>query len=706
MRSLRLRGDITLGSEKVAIDNLNAAFDREAMTGRFAYVFAAGGKGARLDAALTAPQLDIDAVWGFANAMLAGSVVDRPSEVALAVDVGRATIGGYEARKISARTRLGGGQLDIAQLSVEDFGGAGISASGQIVLTPTPRGDIKLSLDARDVTALAALLGKSAPSIGDALQRAAPALAPAKLRATLNLDGAAPVNHATLAVDGAAGAIRINLRGDASAEPAALNAATVRLQSRMETADGSVLVRMLGLDRLVSVGKEPGVLMLTASGAALGDLQVVTHITAGGLAASATGAIRPGEAAAISGLLYTNVERADLAPLLTGRVGTAGRSLPLAFTARLALGGGKATFDELTAVVGGDKVRGALTIGLERPRRISGELSAESINLAGLVAAGIGMNGGVDASSEGKWTWPSEPFSTPLATDLDGRVALKAMRAGIWPGLPVRELRAGLRFAGGGIALDELSGQLAGGKLTGQASFQPDPSGVAMKLGIKLDGADAESLFPGATRAPVSGKVNVDAQIEGNGRSAGTLIGSLHGSGKVSLSQGQFSALDPRAFDAAIRAADSGLPADAAKLAALTGNALDSGQLSVKRADADFAIDAGQVRLDNASVKGEGADVALSGGVDLTDGTMDVRLVLSGPAGGAGARPDVFLALRGPISAPARRIDVSALSGWLTMRAIERHSKKIEQIEGTPRPANPPRRAPAAPQPLPLSPQN
>ena len=44
----------------------------------------------------------------------------------------------------------------------------------------------------------------------------------------------------------------------------------------------------------------------------------------------------------------------------------------------------------------------------------------------------------------------------------------------------------------------------------------------------------------------------------------------------------------------------------------------------------------------------------LAGNLDLTDGSLDARLVLSGTSTAAGARPDIFMALRGPIAAPAR----------------------------------------------------
>ena len=71
-----------------------AAFDRKTITGRLAYVFASGDRAAKLDVALNAPELDIDAALGFGNALLAGSSIERPHDMTIAADIGRATIAG------------------------------------------------------------------------------------------------------------------------------------------------------------------------------------------------------------------------------------------------------------------------------------------------------------------------------------------------------------------------------------------------------------------------------------------------------------------------------------------------------------------------------------------------------------------------------------------------------------------------------------
>jgi large subunit ribosomal protein L24 len=166
------------------------------------------------------------------------------------------------------------------------------------------------------------------------------------------------------------------------------------------------------------------------------------------------------------------------------------------------------------------------------------------------------------------------------------------------------------------------------------------------------------------------------------------LIGSLQGTGKVTLSDAQFAGLDPRAFDAVTRAVDQGLAIDAVRISDVVSKALDSGQLSVKRAEGTLAVSAGQVRLSNVTADSKDAELSsLAGNFDLTDGSIDVRLVLSGSSQATDARPDIFMALKGSVAAPSRSIDVSALTGWLTLRAVENQAKRLREIErATPKP--------------------
>src|SRR5262249_32612279 len=93
---LRASGDITIGSEKIAVEGLKAGIDRKTVAGRLAYAPAAVSHPARLEAELSAAELDVDQTVASLRAAFAGTTIDAPEEVTLAIDVGTATIGGVE----------------------------------------------------------------------------------------------------------------------------------------------------------------------------------------------------------------------------------------------------------------------------------------------------------------------------------------------------------------------------------------------------------------------------------------------------------------------------------------------------------------------------------------------------------------------------------------------------------------------------------
>jgi uncharacterized protein involved in outer membrane biogenesis len=682
-RPLRLRGDVTLGHEKIAVERLNASFSRGAVSGRFIYAFGAGNNGARIDASLSAPALDIDAVSAFATAVLAGSKLERPREATLALDIGRASYAGIEAGKTTARLQYDGNGLKIEQLAIENFGGANIAARGQIALMPIPRGSLALDFDARDLAGVTAIVARYRPQLAERLRLLAPVLAPAKLQASLKLDDSKDGGHGTVAVTGTAGVTRVSINADGIADLSALSLSSIRIQGQADTTDGSALAGLLGLDRLVAVTTEPATLRLTLSGNPFRDLALTTWISSPALTASATGTVQLGSSEWPTGSIYLNVARADLAPLRRAS-GSAASGLPVALTARVTLDSKELAADEISAVVAGSKLRGKLTATLASPSRIDGALDADTIDVAALIAAAAGAPGGGPA-----WAWSSAPFGSGILSDITGQISLNAMRANVTSNLVARQFRSRLAFGGGEVALDDISGALAGGDFSGKLSLKSGADGLRAQASVMVDNGDVTAMLPPAARPPLTGRLKLQAEIEGSGRSPVALVGSLHGAGNISLTGGQFSGLDPRAFGAVTKAVDQGLPVEGGKIEKLAGNALDSGQLTIKQADGELTINAGQIRLANAKASGEGADLSLSGALDLTNGTLDARLVLTGTDTAAGARPDLFVALHGPLDAPVKTIDVSALTGWLTLRAIDAQAKKLDAIESSAKPESP-----------------
>jgi len=575
----------------------------------------------------------------------------------------------------------------IERLSVADLGGAMLELSGQIEApTKAPRGLLTLDVDAKSLDGFLAVLEGLAPRAAESVRQVVPRIVPMKARATFNVDGfgiagMSKRGTARLGIEATAGPVRGQLAIEAIGDPSTMAAVELRVVGQMAADDGGGLIALLGLARALEVDKRPGLLSLSARGPAGGDLRVEARLAAGGLSASANGTARLlGENGATAGL-DVSLSAADAAPLWRGAL-KPGQKLPVTLRSRASASPGQLTLDDVSAVIAGTPVRGRLGLAFGRMLRIEGRLDADALDPAALVAIAIGLPR--TSAAQGEPTrWSSDPFIRTVLDDASGRIEFAVNRAMVTPRLIGRQVRGVVRAGDGEFALEDVEADLGSGQFVGQLAFRRVPDGTAMRARIALTNVDAAALG-GEARPSVSGRLALQAEIEGSGLSPAALIDSLKGSGTVTLDRGQFAGLDPRVFDTVIRAVDQGLAIDAVKIRDAAAAALDAGALAVRRVEGALTIGAGQLRLASIIARGERADLTVSGRVDLAETSLDARLVLAGvpPADApAGTRPEIFATLKGPLAAAKRTIDVSALTAWLMLRSVERETKRIEALE-------------------------
>jgi hypothetical protein len=123
---------------------------------------------------------------------------------------------------------------------------------------------------------------------------------------------------------------------------------------------------------------------------------------------------------------------------------------------------------------------------------------------------------------------------------------------------------------------------------------------------------------------------------------------------------------------------------------------LAAGVLSIASAQIPFNVRDGRIRVGATTLDANGVRAIVSGGYDIPADQADVRaaLALTLTAG----RPEIQLFAVGTPDALSRSIDVAALSSWLSVRAIDHETKRLDAIER----GEPP---PPAPAPLLLPPQ-
>lgn len=677
---MRLRGDIALGSRSVAIERLRAEVDRKTVEGRLAYAWPDGSRKARLDAELNAAEFDFDGMLAFAQGALGSTAFDRPGEISLALDVGQARIAGIAAQKTAATLRLDATGLTVERLRVGDFGGVSLDGNGKIDLTAnSPRGSMTLALDARDMTGIAALIERFAPSDLQPVRGVVDRLGATRLRAHLEVGAAAEPGRmqSHLSLDGTAGGARIALRADATGEAADLAQSHLRLDASIASGDGAVLWRLLGVERGGGATGD-GSIQILAEGPFGGAMRVEGAIDTDRLAARAKGTLSLWAGERASGGFDLSVARADLPRLLRPGVFATASASPASFTARAAVQGRTIELAGLEGMVAGARVQGGLALELGAPLRVNGEIRSDTLDAPALVALLTGLPPARAQSQPEPWS--REPFAAAFPP-VTGQVSVRAAAATLTSALVARDLRATIRMTPATLGIENVEATLAGGKLAGEVTLQRTAEGVGVKARVGLQGADS-AVAIAAEDQPVQGRIGLQLELEGSGISPQAVIGSLAGGGTLSLDRARLAGFDPGVFSALIRAADRGLPLEPARVREFVSAAFDAGRLDVAHADGVVAVTGGQARLSSMIARSEGADLAVSGSLDLVTRALDARIVLAGADGAhAAGRPEIAVLLKGDALAPRRSLDVAAVTGWLALRAVEEQAKKLEAIE-------------------------
>ena len=302
---------------------------------------------------------------------------------------------------------------------------------------------------------------------------------------------------------------------------------------------------------------------------------------------------------------------------MTGQPGTATAT---AASAIVGFAGADVSLTDLSVGSGKSSVRGRLDLKLMRPFAISGDIVADDVDVAAASAMLFGLPSVAPGSST---VWSHEPMGAGAFGVANGAVSFKLGRATLMPAWVVRDLKGVVRLQPAQIALSDLEGKFAGGRLTGDIAVSHDAGDFALKGHIELAGAKAAKVLSSGKSA-VDGLITMKLQAEGLGATPDALIGSLHGGGAMSLNDGSFAGIDPVAFNAAIRAAGQGNTIELSNIHAAVSAAMDNGRLAVPQAKADLTIAAGQAHLANTTVNAQdGSKLSLDGILDLNGLAID-----------------------------------------------------------------------------------
>ncbi|WP_342712377.1 AsmA family protein [Bradyrhizobium sp. B124] len=679
-KPLRLRGDVTVSPSGFSIDAMKAEIEGGAVEGRVAVAHREATSGSKVEAQLKAERLDLDATTAFIRS-LAGPQAEWPDEAQLSLDVGRAISSGQELRPLLAKIAYSPKNIVLERVKIGQPDNVTLDGSGNFDRVNSTG---KLAVDAAAASfgrltavvqpfapALAARLGVLRADAGPVRARLALDLGKGKVadrvsaRATVDLDTPQLKGNTVISATPPVAAIR-------ALDFDALRNSDVTAEAKFSASEGNALLALLGLDRAVAAGAGPTQFEGNVSGAWQAPLRLKARLWGAGLDADAEGTAEPWSkngAGESKSNISLRVRSADISPLLNLKSSDPAANIRL--SSRLTLAGDRLTFDDLDSIVAGSRLRGRLALTLADQKSIDGEVGLDQIALAPIFAAAIGA-AGHDAT---------EPLGQGLTSAWRGKVTFEALHGLLPGGAELQPVRGTIRSDGQSLTFDGVKGKIGGGEVTASIDARQGVNGLALNANVQLAGVDGAALRYRSLAMPKA-RTSLQMTLLTQGRSASALIGALSGSGAVTLEGLNLPGLDPRAFDVAIRASDSGQATDDTRLRQIVEPALAAGGLSVASAQIPFNIRDGRVRIGVTTLAASGANVIVSGGYDIPADQADIRTALtSTQIGTATSRPEIQLLAVGTPDGLSRSIDIAALSSWLAVRAIDRETKRLDAIE-------------------------
>ncbi|HWZ05469.1 MAG TPA: AsmA-like C-terminal region-containing protein [Bradyrhizobium sp.] len=684
-KPMHLSGDVNFGADRVAIESIKCEFDGGAVEGRIAFSHGDAG-GASLGAELKAERLDLDSASAFARALL-GPKGDWPERAKLSLDVGHAISAGQDLHPFLAKLTYDPKTIAVDRLTIGEANDVVVEGNGAFDRI-NETGKLALNSSAASLSQFTGIISPLAPALASRLQAMGLGAGPARLRLALAVDkdsGRTDRASARASLDLDApqfkGSVTVAARPDAAAlreiDLDRLRRSEITVESKMSAEQGASLLALLGLNGAVAAADGPGQFQGTVTGVWDAPLRLKVNLSGAGLVAEATGTAEP-FAPQPKVSVAMKARGLNLAPMF-GLKPSDKLAQDISLSSNVSLEGGKLKLEDIDSTLAGSRLRGRLAVTLDGERKVEGEIGMAALDVGPAFELAIGA-AGRDAG---------EPLGPGLLKGWRGRIGFMALRGILPGGIELYPISGTVKSDGQSLVLEGIKGTVGGGEGSASLDIRHSASGLALNARIAVTGADGSTLRYRALAMP-AGRATLQMAVSSQGRSASALTGALSGSGTVTVESARVAGLDPRAFDAAIRASDAGQALDDSHLRKIVEPVLSGGALSVASAQIPFTIRDGRLRVGPTTLDAGGASAVVSGGYDIPADQFDIRAALaSASVGQTSGRPEIIVFAGGTPDALERTVDVASLSSWLAVRAIDRETRRLDSIEhGEPLPAS------------------
>ncbi|MFD2029694.1 AsmA-like C-terminal region-containing protein [Ancylobacter dichloromethanicus] len=652
----------------VALDKLDLAAGDSRFAGTAAYTLPAGDARGRVDAVLTTSDVDLDTLLPPARRLVGLGM--EAIDLNLSLSGRQVRFAGASAGSLDIILKGGADGLGIERLAIGNFAGLDLTGAGRLATlggdgdgadgTGDGRFDARLSGKRADgLPALARAFGLT--QIEPFLAATQASLAPVDLTVALATQAGRTTLDASGRLGGLSGSGKVAFGADGKL------GGRVRIEAR----DGSAVLTGFGVPGLRR-GLGTAQLALDLDGRIDATLDIAgARLRGRGTAAlDAAGRLDPD--------LALTLDSADLAALLPQLAAAGPGPVPARFTGALGRDGESWWIKDLSGTLGGQRLDGGF--GYTPGEPIKAELSTPNWSVARALGLAVGVP--ADSAAEG---WPRGRFGPAALGALAAEVTLGVGRFDLPGGLALSEAKVEARLAEGRLSVQSATGTLAGGRFTGRFNLARAGDSVQFDGRLALSEADGAALLAaaGVAQPALRGRVSATLDVTGRGTSPFALASQLQGQGSLAVEGLEIDRSDPQALQYVMLATERGPPPDQQRLAQLLSDGLAREPLRLARAESAVSVVDGVARSSAARLTVGDQRFGLSGSFDVPAFSFEATLEMQDvAAAGLPAAPAAAVQWRGPLAAPVKRFDLTALSSAINMRALERETKRLEAEYG------------------------
>ncbi|PLX36447.1 MAG: hypothetical protein C0606_14255 [Hyphomicrobiales bacterium] len=715
LEPFRVNGRLTAGTEGVSLTEASLRTERSLARGDYLWQPARPDRRATFALDVTADHLESEqlvaaarlAFAKFADAGAQGgneAAQGAGANVSLRVVSDRLLVGDVEAAGVEALVSYTDQTLSIDRLILADLAGARVVADGTIRNVVTvPDGDLDIAVTAKSVDGIAALVADMFPSsdLARRLVSASSLLAPAVISGQFSGRADGDVTAATLKVSGEAGGSELRFDTTFDGRVDRWRDANLTVDASLSGPNGTRLLGQLGLDVLPVDMNDKGRITLKASGKPGKSLTIEAGGDIAGSAFAATGATTFPPHAAMTYAVDATLKSPDLTPLalITGRVlPVLAGEVPATLSAHIEGGSGKATVDNLQGSIVDIAVSGQGSANLVGEAPVfKGKLSLAEVDLAFLSELALGADiwsgqagmAGM-AGMSGNSRWPSVPFGPPLLGALIADFDVAADKLWLAPDRVLAGAKFKLALSPDGLALDQISGGIFGGKASGTLQVNSVKGAAGLSAALRVDDGDvAELIGEGLSARSVSGRFDATLDLDSTGRSIAALVSELAGSGTFAVRDASVTGFSEEAFPAVIAAVDDGSAMrvsgiDETAVARVFAETFTAGRTPIEKIEGVLSLASGTVWARNVALGTDGLSATGTLSFDLDDFGFNSEWTVSpkelaDPIDTSPPRVSVRTTLQGDQG--DTKFDVAPLMSYLNLRAYELERRRVEALK-------------------------